>query len=213
MSSHRAPSRRKQRRSAPVVASVVVVAVVGAAAAAASVTSPAPRPVDSAGAAIPTEVSTPTAPPEPDTTKAGWAPQTTGEPVTMRNSDGSSDLVSVNVTSIETGFECTADGARPAANGQYIALTVEIRPGDGFAGELEAYPANATDFAALGPDGGQPVMDVSNAATCIPAEDALPPVVTADEPAVGLVVLDAPTETASVLYIPGGWEWPILTKE
>lgn len=212
MSTHRAPRARAIRRTAPVVATVVVVATIGAAAAAASIGTTTTTTDPSAPTATPTQTASPV-PAEPQTTVSGWIEQTVGEPASLNPSTGEGQLLTVDVTSVEPGFECTADGAQPAKNGQYIALTVEIAAGSNFADELEMFPANPTDFAALGPDGGQPEDSQGNAASCIPAEDALPPVVTADQPATGTVVLDAPVETSSILYIPGGWEWPVPTKQ
>lgn len=211
MSTHRAPRARATRRTAPVVATIVVVATIGAAAAAASISTPTTRRAPDPAAA-PTVTASP-APADPQLTASGFVGQTVGEPAALAMSTGDGRLLTVNVTAVEPGFECTADGSQPAKNGQYIALTVEVAPGPNFADELEMFPANPTDFAALGPDGGQPEDSQGNAASCIPAEDALTPVVTADQPATGTVVLDAPVETASVLYIPGGWEWPVPPEQ
>lgn len=210
MSNHRATRTRRDRRTAPVMAAVVVIAVIGASATAATFATPGSVP-------DPTAAPTETAPAlDPQTepgaiTDAGYVAQTVDVPAAMPNMDGTT-LLAVNVTDITTGFECTADGAQAPEHGQYIALTVEARPGDAFAGELEMYPLNPADFTALGGDGGQPEDTQGNAANCIPAEDALPPVLTADGPVTGLVVLDAPAEATSVLYVPGGWEWAIPTQ-
>lgn len=215
MSNHRATTRTRRsrsRRTAPVVAVVAVLATLAGGAAAAGFSSLAAGDEPAAPVVAPTE----TAPPPttaPGTTQDGWTEQEDGDPAVVSTSSGDGELLVVDVTDIRPGFACTAEEAQAPKNGQFVALTVEVRPGADFAEEMSMVPTTAADFVAVGPD-GEPVADsAGNATGCVPAEQALTPVVTVGRPSTGTVVLDAPVGTTAIRYVPGGFQWPVPAGE
>lgn len=194
-------------RNAPVLACVLVVGLVGAAAGSATGLGPAAP----AGITPTPTVTQPPAPTEvaPTVTVDDREPRQVGEPAVMATGDGTGQMFTVTVTGVTVGFECTAEGAEPPVNGQYVAVDVEVVAGPGFPAEMSWYPVSRTDFIATGLDGAWPTDPVGNSGTCATPDPGTPEGVSPGGPWEGTVILDGPTEIGAVSYIPGGWEWVI----
>ena len=136
-------------------------------------------------------------------------------------------LAEFKVTQIEPDFQCPAEDAQAAANGNYIAVTVEVTTTPALA-EVQRMTGTPSwsftqgfDFKVISPDGTlENPYDhygvTENAATCLDDTDRLPPGMDPGENAVGTVVLDSAHESGTLLlqpshHAPGRvdccWEW------
>lgn len=169
-----------------------------------SVAEPAPTPPP--GTSEPAASQSPV-PNAPNLNRRGHVEQTVGAGDTIVGSKNE-DLVTVTVLEAKADFTCTAPNAPAPKNGHYVALTVQLVPAAAFADELSMFPVGTHDFQVLKADGTPESDSWGNGAACITAAETLPAVVTADGPTKGLIILDTAEAAGSVLYVPGGWEWP-----
>lgn len=136
-------------------------------------------------------------------------------------------MAEFTVTEIQPNFQCPAEDAQPAVNGNYIAVTIELTTTPELA-EVQRTTGTSSwsftegfDLKVLSPDGTleNPHDDygvTENAASCLGEADRLPPEMGPGETAVGTIVLDSAHESGTLLlqpshYTPGRvdccWEW------
>lgn len=136
-------------------------------------------------------------------------------------------MAEFKVTEIQPNFQCPAEDAQPPANGNYIAVTVEVTTTPKLA-EVQIATGMSSfsftegfDFKVLAPDGTMEnpyghYRATENAATCLDDADRLPAEMDPGESAVGTIVLDSAHESGTLLlqpshYTPGRidccWEW------
>lgn len=137
-------------------------------------------------------------------------------------------MAEFKVTGIDPNFQCPAARAQPPANGNYIAINVEVTATPELA-EVQRMTGMSSfsftdgfDFTVLAPDGTmEDPYDhygaTGNAATCLDEENRLPAEMEPGETAEGTIVLDSPYDSGTLLllqpshYTPGEvdccWEW------
>lgn len=119
------------------------------------------------------------------------------------------------VTKIETDLRCTGENAAESINGQFIGLEFEVEtsPQLGETGSRATFNLHPEQFTAVLADGRIEGRLLGEGRTCLPREVYLPDAVTAGVSVTGMVVVDAPEETQSVVLqgLPfrsmRGWEW------
>lgn len=121
------------------------------------------------------------------------------------------------ITRIEPDLRCTAEDAEEPVNGSFIGLEVEVEtsPQLGESGSLATFNLHPEQFSAVLPGGQKESRLLGESRSCLPREDYLPDAVTAGMSATGMLVLDAPPTTESIVLegLPfrstRGWEWPL----
>lgn len=121
------------------------------------------------------------------------------------------------ITAIHPDLRCTAEDAEAPVNGRFIGLEVEVEtsPQLGETGSLATFNLHPEQFSAVLADGRTEGRLLGESRSCLPREVYLPDAVTAGMSATGMLVLDAPPTTESVVLdgLPfrstRGWEWSL----
>lgn len=121
-------------------------------------------------------------------------------------------LVQFTVTGITPNFTCTSEFASPPANGNFIAVDVDITTTPELANEVDAaFSISGYDFKVISSDGTTENDSQGNGYLCLERSEMLAGSFGPAEHATGKIVLDsAHTSGSLVLTIGGGatgWEW------
>lgn len=121
------------------------------------------------------------------------------------------ELTANNVT---TNFKCTAKGALPPINGQYVALEFDVNANKEFAESgFPYFYLSVHDFRAWDAEGKRISDPVGNAETCIGEDERVPSPIDPGDSESGLVVFDVPKGSGTASFTMGGfqgsygWEW------
>ncbi|HEY8293727.1 MAG TPA: hypothetical protein VIG41_00190 [Micrococcaceae bacterium] len=111
-------------------------------------------------------------------------------------------------------FKCTAGGAQPSINGQFIALTVTVAAHANFADSgWPTLEMSAHDFKAWDAGGTRVDGVVGNSSGCVQPSELLPSSIDPGTQETGLIILDVPKGSGSASFAIGGfegsygWEW------
>lgn len=141
----------------------------------------------------------------------------TGEWAGLRSEDDETIDAVFRITRIQPDLRCTAEDAEEAVNGRFVGLEVEVETSTtlGQTGSRATFSLHPEQFTAVQPDGSAVGRLLGESRACLPREEYLPDGVTAGTSATGMLVLDVPEETES-LVLEGqpfrsrrGWEWPM----
>lgn len=121
------------------------------------------------------------------------------------------------ITEIDPDLRCTAEDAEAPVNGRFIGLEIEVEtsPQLGETGSLATFNLHPEQFSAVLADGQQDGRLLGEGRTCLPREEYLPDAVTPGMSATGMLVLDVPEDTESIVLegqpfrSTRGWEWPL----
>lgn len=180
---------------------------------------PSPTEAPPPSAEVPVESSPQTVAPvaEPlaglDLNTRGNAPQTVGQIATFGDATGEK-FADLQAVKIQRNFICTAQGASPSINGEFVALEISITVHSNFpdSGWPHLEMSN-TDFKAWNADGERVEDPVGNSAGCVAPDQLLPSSLDPGKSATGLIILDLPANASSASYAIGGfegsygWEW------
>lgn len=119
-------------------------------------------------------------------------------------------IVSFKVTDIEPNFTCTNEYAEEPANGNFIAITLDVTTSPDF-GADNYFSVAEYAWKVISPEGTTENDSVGNAFMCLNSSEQITSDFGPGEHAVGKVVLDSQHPAgALVLEQPtmnGGWEW------
>lgn len=170
-------------------------------------TAPTVQPIESSAESLPPE-ETPTGESETtdDTNVRGNIVLDVNETGTLSNEAGE-EVASFVVKSIEPGT-CTEEFAEEAENGTilFVTMEAEVAPQRG-----EDFPVtmntDAFTWGYISPEGTTFNGDMGSIATysCLPESETIPSTIGQGEKAVGIVVLDAPADSGSLVYAPDGF--------
>jgi hypothetical protein len=129
--------------------------------------------------------------------------------------DGETDAVAfaIAVDGVDADVACADPANPPPVNGSLVALLVRVTTGPDLSAVGGEPAVRAGDFRVVGPDGGAPLdAGTPSAASCVPEGDAFPVgPLTAGQERTGVVVLDVPTPTGTLVFapdfLPVGAEW------
>lgn len=175
-------------------------------------TAPAPDPSQSPAVAA---VATPSPSPSPVATSERGNPiKQVGEQAVLV--DGHGEVAArFTVTRIEAGFRCTGEGAERPANGQFVAVWMDVATTavvDVDSADPGVVPYfNTADWQVIGPDGVTENDSVGHSIGCARDRDALPAQLGSGEHAKGVVVLDVAARHGRLVLVQDfagvGWEW------
>ncbi|NCD18815.1 MAG: hypothetical protein EOL89_02350 [Actinobacteria bacterium] len=122
--------------------------------------------------------------------------------------DTGETLMQFTITAIEPNFECNSGYSEPPANGNFIAVTMDIQTTAALAQveDMPYYTFSEYDFKVIGPDGTRENDSTGNAFMCLDSADSLPSQIGPGEHVVGKVVLDS-KYTSGALVLSPGWMW------
>ncbi|WP_022919235.1 hypothetical protein [Ruania albidiflava] len=121
-------------------------------------------------------------------------------------------VVQFTLTDIVLDLECTSEWPDQPENGHYVGLHFEVETFPRLADEPEPQLfMSSFDFVAWD-DSGRRVNGPAPIGMCLDPSDEIPSPVGPAETLEGWVVLDVPTTSGTVGYVPngigyGGWEW------
>lgn len=151
-----------------------------------------------------------------DVAASGNVTKEFGEPAGLTAAEGDRAYFEITVRGVRAITDCVGRGVHlPPENGYFVVvdLTASVRGDVGLVldGASEMFmPLTADAFEIVSDDGLVHVETQTDAAwACFDDSDLSPPFVGAGETASGLVVLDSPVPSGTLVYAPGGrgWEW------
>lgn len=121
------------------------------------------------------------------------------------------------ITQIDPDLRCTAEDAEEPVNGRFVGLEFEVEtsPQLGETGSLATFNLHPEQFTAVLADGEKQGRVVGESRSCLTRGEYLPDALTAGMSATGMLVLDVPEGTESIVLegLPfrstRGWEWPL----
>lgn len=141
----------------------------------------------------------------------------TGQWAGLRGEDDETLDAVFRITQIDPDLHCTAEDAEEPVHGRFVGLEVEVEtsPTLGETGSRATFSLHPEQFTAVQPDGNAVGRLLGESRACLPRDEYLPDGVTAGTSATGMLVLDVPEETESVV-LEGqpfrsrrGWEWAL----
>jgi hypothetical protein len=153
------------------------------------------------------------APPTPPTNARGNVVLAFGEQLTVFDGVTGAAAFAIAIGGVAPDPVCTAPESAPAVNGHLVAVRVRVVTGADLSAVGDAPAIRATDFRYLADGSGTPVeAATASAASCLAAGESFPagPLGPGRE-VTGVVVLDVPAITGTLVYAPGflslGAEW------
>ncbi len=135
-----------------------------------------------------------------------------GEPAGLTSGDGRVHF-EIRVDDITVTSSCPGRGVNvPPEHGSFVVVTLSARVADDV-GDVPTdvfMPLTADAFSLVGRDGAVTVPTLTDASWgCFEDESLAAPFVGVGESTSGLVVLDSPVTSGTLVYAPGGsgWEW------
>lgn len=136
-----------------------------------------------------------------------------GEPAGL-DGDNGEPIAEFTLTDIETDFDCPSDIADKPANGQFVALSFEVKTYPALAQQeyVDSVSISEYDMTVFAPDGTRENDSSGNALFCLDAADELPRDIGPGEQASGKIILDTAQESGIIVfdyYLVDGaqWEW------
>lgn len=124
--------------------------------------------------------------------------------------DSGAQVVSFKVTDIEPNFTCTGRFADESANGNFIAISLEVTTSSDF-GPDNYFSVSEFDWKVISPEGTTENSSVGNGTMCLDPSEQIPLDFGPGEHAVGKVVLDSQHPAGALVLaqsnMSGGWEW------
>lgn len=155
----------------------------------------------------------------PETTQdeRGTLVKKVGQWAGLRDEEDSVTDAVFRVTEIDPDLRCTAEDASESINGRFIGLQFEVEtsPQLGETGSRATFNLHPEQFTAVLADGEKQGRVVGESRSCLTRGEYLPDALTAGMSATGMLVLDVPEGTESIVLegLPfrstRGWEWPL----
>ena len=185
-------------------------AVVTVTAPAATTSAPSATPTT----ATPSPIPTTDAPTTPETSERGNIPKDLGDEAVLVDGNGD-EAARFKVTKIETGYQCTSDIADKSANGQFVAIWMDVRTTkaiDFDSDDSGVVPYfNTVDWEVVDKSGETENDSEGNGPYCARDADALPVQIEKAMHVKGVVVLDTAVKHGHLVfiqdYMDSGWEW------
>jgi hypothetical protein len=132
-----------------------------------------------------------------------------GDPKDPNNPNAQWSLT-FTVDSITVDPKCDSGFTQPAQNGHYIAIGIRAATGTNYTNDMYV-TFNAADFQVIGPDGVTRSDVQGSAYSCLKdSETFTSNPLGPGQKYSGVVVIDSPVTSGSLIYAPGGtdgWEW------
>lgn len=148
------------------------------------------------------------------TSERGHAVKKVGDQAVLM--DGRGEVAArFTVTKIQPGFKCTAGYAEKSANGQYVAIWMDVtttKAVDFESDDAGVVPYfNTVDWQVIGPDGTTENDSAGNGSSCARDADALPVQLGPSKHVKGVVVVDTKYKHGHLALVQDlaetGWEW------
>lgn len=157
--------------------------------------------------AEPTETATAAA----DTNERGNLVKKIGQRAGLLDEESGKQAVDFRVTKITPRFKCTAEYAQKPANGNFIAIEMDVQTTK----DADTFFVDSGTWKVIGPDGTTENSSTGNANGCVPESKALPSTIGPGEHVKGLVILDSQYRSGAVALTQvtmdgGGWEWSFM---
>lgn len=159
-----------------------------------------------------TPSATPTRP-APQTNGRGNVVLALGDELTVFDGETGAVALAIAVDSVDADVLCTGPAHPAPTNGDLVAVLVRVTTGPDLSAVGGEPTVRAADFQFLAPDGGTLVgAGTPSAAGCVPEADRFPAdPMTAGQVLSGVVVLDVPATTGTLVFapdfLPVGAEW------
>lgn len=175
------------------------------------------EPGPAANAESPTKDSTqtgePTAGGDEKTNERGNIVTKVGEVAGIDGKSGE-PIVEFTLADVETDFDCPSDIADKSANGQFVALTFDVKTLPALAQEefVDTFSISSYDLTVFDADGTRENDSSGTALFCLDPADELPSDIGPGQQASGKVVLDTALDSGTVVFQSyltdgAGWEW------
>lgn len=119
-------------------------------------------------------------------------------------------IVSFKVTGIEPNFTCTSEYAEESANGNFIAISLDVTTSAAF-GADNYFSVSEYAWKVISPEGTTENDSTGNGYMCLNSSEQIPSDFGPGEHAVGKVVLDSQHAAGALVLeqptMAGGWEW------
>lgn len=175
-------------------------------------TEPAPAPAPSTEPPPEPVTPIPSWGPE-DLSVRGYLPKEIGVQASIQDLNTGELTVIFTITAIEPNYTCTGPNAGPSANGNYVAVSMDIETTEHLADMAPSvFRIVHRNFEIYNEAGIETVDLVGNSATCLEDSQKLPDVMNPGETASGMIVMDVRYTTGTLAFVPpalggGGWEW------
>lgn len=144
----------------------------------------------------------------------GNVPVEVGKTGTFGETGGGQEFAKLTVVSIDTNFKCTAPGALPSLNGQYIRLNLSLSASSNFADSgWPSLAMSAPDFSVWDSSAVRLSDPIGNSGGCVDQSAMLPSPIEPGTTEKGAIILDVAAGSGSASYVIGGfegsygWEW------